>query len=194
MKPNPKVDKFLQSMKSWKEETAKLRGVLLDTELEEELKWNLPCYASAGKNIAIIQPFKSRLALLFFKGALLKDRKGLLVANGPNSQSGRRFEFKSAAEIAKLAATIKSYVNEAVKAEESGKKVETTKRAMPVPAELKSAFTKSPKLKKAFDALTPGRQRAYLLHFSGAKQSSTRQSRIDKCIPRILKGIGFQDR
>jgi uncharacterized protein YdeI (YjbR/CyaY-like superfamily) len=178
--------------RAWKEETAKLRDVLRGTKLEEERKWNLPCYTSGGKNIAIIQPFKSCLALLFFKGALLKDRKGLLVSNGPNSQSGKRFEFRSVDEISKLAPAIRSYVAEAIKAEQSGRKV--TRSAMAVPAELKSAFARMPKLKKAFDALTPGRQRAYLLHFLGAKQSATRQSRIDKCVPRILKGIGFQDR
>jgi uncharacterized protein YdeI (YjbR/CyaY-like superfamily) len=194
MKKNPAVDAFLRNTKHWREEIAALRRVLLATTLEEEWKWRLPCYAYRGRNIVIIQPFKSCLGLMFFKGALLKDSRALLVANGPNSQSSRRFEFRSVQEIKKLGPTIKSYVNEVIKAEESGKKVELKRTPLPMPAELKKLLAQQPKVKKAFSALTPGRQRAYLLHFSGAKQSATRQSRIEKCIPDIIQGKGLNDR
>lgn len=194
IKVNSDVDKFLKSSKKWQEEMAVLRSVVLKTKLEENLKWRLPCYSFEDGNVVIIQPFKSCLALMFFKGALLKDPKGLLVANGPNSQSARRFEFKTVQEIEKLSATIKSYIKEAIALEESGQKVEIKKKPEALPEELKKNFAKMPKLKKAFEALTPGRQRAYLLHFGGAKQSATRQSRIEKCIPRILEGKGINDR
>lgn len=132
--------------------------------------------------------------MMFFKGALLKDSKGVLVNNGPNSQAGRRFEFSSEKEITKLAPIIKAYIKEAIAIEESGKKVDFKKKPEPVPDELNKMFAKKPKLKKAFSSLTPGRQRAYILHFSSAKQSSTRQSRIEKHIPRILEGKGLSDR
>lgn len=194
MKKNPAVDSFLKSAKQWPDEIAKLRSILLETKLEEEFKWRLPCYTYKGRNIVIIQPFKACLGLMFFKGALLKDTKNILVENGPNSQSSRRLELKSVQEITKLASTIKAYINEAIKAEESGQKVEFKKRPTPMPTELKKIFVKNPKLKEAFNSLTPGRQRAYLLHFSSAKQSLTRQSRIEKCIPDILKGKGLNDR
>lgn len=172
----------------------KLRSVLGQTKLDEELKWRLPCYTSGGANIAIIQPFKAFLALMFFKGALLKDPKKLLVDNGPNSRSARRLEFRSVQDVVKMAPTIKAYVREALALEASGRKVEPAKKAQSVPAELTQIFAKKPKLKKAFHALTPGRQRAYLLHFAGAKQSATRLARIEKCAPRILGGKGLADR
>lgn len=191
---NPDVDKFLKKSKQWQEEMAKLRAILVKTKLEENLKWNLPCYTYKGSNVAIIQPFKSCLGMMFFKGALLKDPKGMLVDNGPNSQAGRRFEFGSVQEIIKLTTTIKAYIKEAIAIEESGQKVEFKKNPEAVPDELKKVFAKKPRLKKAFNSLTAGRQRAYILHFSSAKQSSTRQSRIEKCIPRILEGKGINDR
>lgn len=194
MKTNPAVDQFLKKAKSWKEEIAELRAILLQTGLNEELKWRLPCYTVNDKNIVIIQPFKACLGLMFFKGALLKDPRKILTENGPNSQSSRRLEMRSVAEVKKLGAAIKAYVKEAVKAEESGKKVEVKRRPQSVPEELKQVFLKKPKLKSAFEGLTPGRQRAYLLHFSAAKQSATRISRIEKCTPRILAGKGLTDR
>jgi uncharacterized protein YdeI (YjbR/CyaY-like superfamily) len=125
---NPEVDKFLKKSKQWQKEIAKLRAIILKTGLEENLKWNLPCYSYKDKNVAILQPFKARLAMLFFKGALLKDSKGVLVSNGPNSQAGRRFEFGSVQEIIKMAPTIKAYVKEAVAIEESGQKIKFKRR------------------------------------------------------------------
>ncbi|HVK62238.1 MAG TPA: DUF1801 domain-containing protein, partial [Bdellovibrionales bacterium] len=173
---NSHVDKFLKSSKLWQPEMAALRAVILKTKLEEDFKWRLPCYTYGDSNIVIIQPFKKSLALMFFKGALLKDAKKILVANGPNSQASRRFEFHSVQEISKLSSTIKAYIQEAIAAEESGQKVKFKKKPQTIPEELKKTFAKMPKLKKSFESLTPGRQRAYLLHFSTAKQASTRQS------------------
>lgn len=188
------VDQFIKKSKQWQNEMEKLRDILLETKMQEEMKWNLPCYTFNEGNIVIIQPFKKYLGLMFFKGALLKDPKGLLVQNGPNSQAPKRFEFHSVQEIVKLKTTIKAYVKEAIAIEASGKKIEVKRKPQPFPEEVKKAFEKNAKLKKAFSSLTPGRQRAYLLHFSSAKQSVTRQSRIEKQIPRILSGKGLTDR
>lgn len=190
---NQAVSQFIKNSKNWQQEVSELRKVLLTTKLEENLKWNLPCYSYNDSNIVIIQPFKSYLGLMFFKGALLKDAKKILKKNGPNSQSSKRFEFNSVQEIKEMAATIKAYIKEAMKVEESGLKVEIKKEALSVPVELKKMFTANPKLKKAFNALTPGRQRAYIFFFSGAKQAATRQSRIEKCAPKILQGKGLND-
>lgn len=194
MKANPKVDGFLKNAKLWKEEMMELRSVLLKTKLNEDFKWRLPCYVYGDKNVVIIQPFKACLGLMFFKGALLKDPKKILVQNGPNSNAPRRLEFTSKQEIKKLASTVKSYIQEAIKVEESGQKIKTQKTAMDLPAELKKIFAQNSKLKKAFHELTPGRQRAYLIHFSSAKQSATKVARIEKCIPKILAGKGFNER
>lgn len=191
---NSAVDKFVKKVKRWQKEIEKVRSILLKTDLEENLKWNLPCYSYEGSNVLIIQPFKSYLGLMFFKGALLKDPKGLLAAPGPNSQAARRFEFTSVDQIKKLEPTIKAYIKEAIAIEKSGKKVEVKKKPLSMPSELKEAFAKKPALKKAFESLTPGRQRAYILYFSSAKQSATRQARIAKCTPQILKGKGLNDR
>jgi uncharacterized protein YdeI (YjbR/CyaY-like superfamily) len=191
---NPKVDTFLRKTGRWQKEIAKLRSVILKTKLEENFKWGLPCYSHDDHNVVIIQPFKACLALMFFKGSLLKDSKKALVNNGPNSQAARRLEFGSVQEITKKDSLIKAYIKEAVALEESGQKVEFKKRPQAVPTELKKIFTQKPKFKKAFGSLTPGRQRAYILHFAGAKQSTTRTSRIEKCMPRILAGKGLQDR
>lgn len=190
---NTAVSKFIKNSKNWQEEVIELRKILLTTKLEENLKWNLPCYSYNDSNVVIIQPFKSYLGLMFFKGSLLKDAKKVLKNNGPNSQASKRFEFNSVQEIKKLAATIKAYVKEAMAIEDSGQKVEIKKEALSIPAELKKIFTENQKLKKAFNALTPGRQRAYIFFFSGAKQSATRQSRIEKCLPKILQGKGLND-
>ena len=184
---NADVTKFLKSSKRWQNEMTALRAILLQAKLEENFKWRLPCYSHNDSNIVIVQPFKNYLGLMFFKGSLLKDAKGLLANNGPNSQAARRFEFQSVQDITKLKATIKAYIKEAVAIEESGQKVAFKKTPQAMPDELKKAFTKNAKLKKAFDALTPGRQRAYIIHFSGAKQPATRESRIEKCTPDILK-------
>ncbi len=191
---NSEVEKFLKNSKVWQKEIAKLRTIILKTKLEENFKWRLPCYSYNDSNVVIIQSFKACLGMMFFKGSLLKDPKNILIDNGPNSQAGRRFEFRSVEEITKLAPVIKSYIEEAIGIEESGQKVVFKKKAEAMPSELKKMFAKSPKLKKAFESLTPGRQRAYILHFSSAKQSLTRQSRIEKCIPRILDGKGMNDR
>ena len=191
---NAEVTKFLKNSKRWQNEMVALRAILLQTKLEEDFKWRLPCYAHEGRNIVIVQPFKNYLGLMFFKGSLLKDPKKALIDNGPNSQAARRFEFASVQEIKKLAPTIKAYVKEAIAIEKSGQKVEFKKTPQAMPDELKKAFAKNSKLKKAFEALTPGRQRAYNLHFSSAKQSETRQARIEKCAPDILKGKGLNER
>jgi len=188
------VDKYIKNAKSWQQEMKKLRSVLEKTKLIEEFKWKKPCYSYNGSNVAIIQPFKASLALMFFKGTLMKDSANVLVDNGPNSQAGRRFEFQSVQDITKLTPTIRAYVKEAIAIEESGKKVEFKKKPEPIPKELKEMFAKKPKLKAAFASLTPGRQRGYILHISSAKQSSTRTSRIEKCIPRILAGKGYNER
>ncbi len=191
---NADVDKFLKSSKTWQKEMIKLRAALLKTKLDEGFKWRLPCYGFNESNVVIIQPFKGCLGLMFFKGSLLKDPKKLLVENGPNSQAAKRLEFRSEQEVTKLKTTIQAFVKEAITLEETGKKVELKKKPQVLPEELKKAFGKTPKLKKAFESLTPGRQRAYVLHFSSAKQSATRASRIEKCVPRILAGKGLTDR
>lgn len=190
---NPDVDKYVKKAKEWREEIESLRAILLSTKLEEEIKWSKPCYTFEGSNIAIIQPFKACLGLMFFKGTLLKDPGGLLIDNGPNSQASRRFEFTSTQEISKSKAAIKAYIKEAIDIEKSGQKVELKKSPETIPDELQEMFKLKPKLKKAFESLTPGRQRGYILHFSGAKQSATRLSRIEKCMPRILEGKGMHD-
>lgn len=190
---NSEVTKFIKNLKLWPEETEKLRSVLHKTKLEENFKWRLPCYSHNEANIVIIQPFKACLGMMFFKGALLKDAKKILVSNGPNSQSGRRFEFRSVQDITKLEATIKAYIKEAIAIEESGQKVVVKPKTHSIPDELKKIFSQNAQFKKCFESLTLGRQRAYLFHFSGAKQSATRQSRIEKCMPRILAGKGLTD-
>lgn len=190
---NSKVDKFIKESKQWREEIRALREVLLKTKLEEDLKWRLPCYTYEGKNVVIIQPFKASLALMFFKGSLLKDSKNILRDVGPNSQSAKRIEFTSLQEINKLSSSIKTYIKEAITLEESGEKFEFKKDPEPLPEELKKKLKEDSKLKKAFESLTPGRKRAYILFISGAKQSKTRESRVEKSIPKILKGKGMHD-
>lgn len=187
------VDKFVSKLKQWPDEVAKLRELVLKSKLDESLKWRLPCYSHNGGNVVIIQPFKNFLALMFFKGTLLKDPKQVLVDNGPNSQAARRLEFRSLQDLKKLAPTIKAYLAEAIALEEAGAKVQFKKNPQTVPAELTTIFAKQPKLKKAFESLTPGRQRAYIFHFAGAKQAATRLARIKKFVPRILAGKGIND-
>lgn len=191
---NTEVDKFVKKAKTWQAEIIKLRGIMLGCGLEEEFKWSKPCYGRDGTNVAIIQPFKNCLALMFFKGTLLKDPKNILRDVGPNSQAARRMEFTSSTEISKLAPIIKSYLKEAVALEKAGKKVTFKKQPEALPEELKAMFAKKPAFRKAFEKLTPGRQRAYILQIAGAKQSATRQARIEKFMPAIMAGKGLNDR
>jgi uncharacterized protein YdeI (YjbR/CyaY-like superfamily) len=188
------VDKFIRDAEKWQDEIAALRNVVLKVKLEETMKWRLPCYCHEDHNVAIIQPFKSSLALMFFKGTLLKDEKNILVDNGPNSQASRRLEFHSVAEIKKLTPVIKSYLKEAVAIELSGQTVKFKKRPTKLPNEMAQAFRKNARLEAAFNELTPGRQRAYILHISAAKQAATREARITRLSQRILAGKGLNDR
>jgi len=191
---NHEIDKFISEAPKWREEIAALRTIVLTTKLEECLKWRMPCYCLQEGNVAIIQPFKSCLSLMFFKGTLLKDPKKILVDIGPNSKAARRLEFHSVAEIKKWTPAIKAYLKEAIAIDDSGQTVEFKKKPEAEPIELKTAFRKNPRLEKAFRALTPGRQRAYILHIGSAKRAATRETRIDKITPRILAGKGLTDR
>lgn len=191
---NPKVDAYLSKAKKWPEEMRKLRGIFLDCQLTEEFKWAKPCYAFQKSNLAVLCELKESCAIGFLKGALLKDPKGILIKPGEQSQSMRWMKFTSVREIEKMAPTVKSYIQEAIEAEKAGLKVEFKRNPEPVPEELQNKMDQIPALKAAFKALTPGRQRAYILHFSAPKQSKTRESRIEKCMPQILKGKGLNDR
>jgi uncharacterized protein YdeI (YjbR/CyaY-like superfamily) len=192
---NPDIDALLRRTKTWQAETRALRSMLLEAGLTEELKWGKPCYGFQGANVAIIQGFKASCALMFFKGALLQDTHRVLAAPGANSQAARRLEFTSVAQVKAAAPIIRDYVAQAVELERSGRRVAfTEKHELELPVELTAAFKAQPKLGKAFRALTPGRQRAYVLHFAGAKQSATRVARIEKCAPAILAGRGLNDR
>jgi uncharacterized protein YdeI (YjbR/CyaY-like superfamily) len=193
-KKNQKVDAFLRQAEKWREEMTELRAVLLDCQLPEELKWGHPCYTFEGKNVAIIQGFKEYCAILFTKGALLKDPKGILIQQTENVQAARQVRFTNLKEIVKAKAVLKAYIKEAVEAEKTGLKVTHKKTAeSPMPEEFQKKLNEMPALKIAFEALTPGRQRAYLLHFAAAKQSATRESRIEKCIDLIFDGKGLLD-
>ena len=192
---NPAVDPWFAKAKNWQAEIARLREILLDVDLGEELKWGKPTYTLDGANIVLIMPLKDTCTLLFMKGALLKDPKGLLVQPGENSQSARQMRFTSAAGITKLKATIKSYLKEAMAVEQAGLKVDFKKSDdLVYPKEFQDRLDRNSALRDAFFALTPGRQRQYHLHFTGAKQSATRESRVDKAIPLILDGMGLNDR
>jgi uncharacterized protein YdeI (YjbR/CyaY-like superfamily) len=189
---NPKVDAFVSRAKAWQGEMRKLRSLLLECGLDEDLKWGKPCFMFEGTNVAIIQPFKQHLSLMFFKGALFQDSLGLLRSQGQNTQSALRLEFTSEAQVTK--AVVKSYVKQAIAVEKAGHKVDfKAKRELELPKELQQVLRKDRKLAKAFQALTPGRQRGYVLHFTGAKQSKTVTARIEKCIPNILAGRGMHD-
>ncbi len=191
---NPKVDFYFTKATNWQAEINELRNIVLDCHLAEELKWGSPCYMFGKSNIVLIHVFKEYCALLFFKGALLKDPKGILIQQTENVQAARQVRFTNLQQIKKLSATLKTYIFEAVKVEEAGLKVPLKKATeYAIPEEFKTKLDKQPKLKKAFYALTPGRQRGYLLHFSQAKQAATRESRIEKCIPSILDGKGLND-
>lgn len=191
---NPKVDFYFNKAKKWQEEMEKLRTIILTCQLNEELKWGVPCYTCQKSNIVLIHAFKDYCAVLFFKGALLKDSKGILIRQTENVQAARQIRFTSTAQVNKLQTTLKAYIYEAIEVEKAGLKVEMKKtREFTMPEEFKNKLDTNADLKKAFFALTPGRQRAYLLHFSSAKQSKTRESRIEKCMPFILSGKGLDD-
>jgi uncharacterized protein YdeI (YjbR/CyaY-like superfamily) len=190
---NPKVDAFFRKAKKWVEESEKLRAILLDCPLTEELKWAQPCYTYQGKNIVLIGAFKEYVSLLFFKGALLSDPKHILVTPG-QLQSGRQIRFASLREIIKMENVLKTYIYEAIEAEQAGLKVALKKHSdYVIPEELQKKLDETPALKAAFEALTPGRQRWYMFHVGQPKQSKTRESRVEKCMPRILEGKGLND-
>lgn len=192
---NPKVDEFINNAKSWQEEYVKLRSIILDCELTEEFKWMHPCYTLNNKNIVLIHGFSEYVALLFHKGALLKDPEGILVQQTENVQAARQIRFTNLQEIVEKEAVLKAYIHEAIAVEEAGLEVELKKNEeYSVPEELQQKFAGNPAFKKAFEALTPGRQRAYLLHFSQAKQAKTREARIEKYLPHILEGKGLNDK
>lgn len=192
-KHDGKVDAFVGRATVWRGEIQKLREILLDCGLDEALKWGKPCFMHGGKNIAIIQPFNEHCALMFFKGALLEDTHGLLRSQGPNTRSAMRLEFTRQSEIRKTA--VRSYVKQAIEVERSGRTASSpSKGELELPDELTAILKRDRKLARAFDALTPGRKRGYVLHINGAKQSKTRTARVEKCIPRILAGKGFNER
>ncbi len=192
---NPKVDFYFSKAKKWQEEFEELRALVLDCGLTEELKWGCPCYTLQKANIVLIHGFKDYAALLFMKGALLKDAKSILVQQTENVQAGRQIRFTSVKEIVKLKAIIKAYIKEAIEVEKAGLKVELKKPAeFKMVEEFQIMLRDMPELRTAFYTLTPGRQRGYLLHFSSPKQSKTREARIEKCIPQILHGKGLEDR
>jgi uncharacterized protein YdeI (YjbR/CyaY-like superfamily) len=192
--PNPSVDFFFTKAKKWRTEFEALRILALDSGLTEELKWGCPCYTLEKANIILIHGFKEYCALLFMKGALLKDEKGILVQQTQNVQSARQLRWTRLTEIEKQKATIKAYIKEAIAVEKAGLKIAFKAVAeYTMPEEFQQALDDMPELKKAFYQLTPGRQRGYLLHFSSPKQSQTRVSRIAKCVPAILKGKGLTD-
>ncbi|HWI46981.1 MAG TPA: YdeI family protein [Rummeliibacillus sp.] len=192
---NPKVDEFLSKSKKWKEEYEKLRNIVLDCELTEEFKWMHPCYTLEKKNIVLIHGFKEYCALLFHKGALLKDAHGILIQQTENVQAARQIRFTNVQEIVEMESILKDYIYEAIEVEKAGLEVKMKEHTeFIIPEELQNRFDEIPALKTAFEALTPGRQRAYILHFSGPKQSKTRESRIEKCTQQILGGKGLNDR
>ncbi|WP_400164734.1 YdeI family protein [Brevibacillus sp. TJ4] len=191
---NPKVDGFLRQEKKWKEEFEKLREIVLDCELTEDFKWMHPCYTYENKNIVLIHGFKDFCALLFHKGALLQDTHGILVQQTKNVQAARQIRFTNVQEIVELEPILKTYIQQAIEAEKAGLQVNLKEHVeYSIPEELQTRFDEIPDLKTAFDALTPGRQRAYILYFSEPKQAKTRVARVEKCVPQILEGKGLRD-
>jgi len=191
---NPKVDFYFNKAKKWQEEFEKLRMIILDCGLTEELKWGVPCYTFEKRNIVLIHGFKEYCALLFFKGALLKDPKGILIQQTKNVQAARQIRFTSAREIVKMKPILKAYIYEAIEVDKAGLKVNFKKTTeFIIPEEFQDKLDEIPALKTAFDALTPGRQRAYVLYFSAPKQSKTREARVGKSMQQILSGKGLND-
>ncbi|PLR87235.1 YdeI/OmpD-associated family protein [Bacillus sp. V33-4] len=191
---NHKVDEFLIKAKKWKEEYEKLRNIVLDCELTEEFKWMHPCYTFEKKNIVLIHGFKEYCALLFHKGALLQDAHGILIQQTENVQAARQIRFTNVQEIVEMETILKAYIYEAIEVEKAGLEVNLKKTTeFIIPEEFQNKLDDIPALKTAFEALTPGRQRAYILYFSAPKQSKTRESRVEKCIQQILNGKGLND-
>ena len=192
----PRYEAFLRAAEPWRDEIAELRRIVLECGLTEEVKWGAPCFTADGGNVVIIGVLNDYCCLSFFKGVLLKDPEGILQAPGENSRSGRLIPFTAVDQILAREATLKAYVDEAAGLERAGATVDFAKdrEDLPVPAELQARFDEDPALRAAFEALTPGRRRGWILHFSGAKQSATRASRIEKAAPRILAGKGMHDR
>ncbi len=206
---NPQVDAYFEigcgrcplggtpdcKVHRWPEEMARLRTIILESGLTEEVKWSVPCYTFEGNNVLILSAFNDNCALSFFKGALLKDSAGILIQQSENSQAGRLIRFTSVEEVDALAPNLKAYIQEAIEVEKAGLKIDfKAKDELVFAEELQSRLDQDPILKRAFEALTPGRQRGYNLYFSGAKQSKTRAARVEKCIPKILNGKGLHDR
>ncbi|MED3574913.1 YdeI family protein [Cytobacillus praedii] len=193
-KKNRKVDGFLRKAKKWKEEFETLRNIVLDCEVTEDIKWMHPCYMYENKNIVLIHGFKEYCALLFHKGALLKDTHGILIQQTENVQAARQIRFTNVQEIVEMEPIIKAYINEAIEVEKAGLEINYKKHTeYTIPEELQTKFDEIPALKTAFEELTPGRQRAYIFHFSQPKQSKTRVSRVEKCMQQILNGKGLND-
>jgi uncharacterized protein YdeI (YjbR/CyaY-like superfamily) len=191
---NPKVDWFFSKDTKWQKEYEKLRSIILDCGLSEELKWGCPCYTFEKRNIVLIHGFKEYCALLFFKGALLNDPNGITIQQTKNVQAARQIRFTNIKEIVEMERTLKAYIYEAIEVEKAGLKVDLKKTTeFKIPEEFQKKLNKMPALKKAFDALTPGRQRAYIFYFSQPKQSKTRESRVEKYTPQILRGKGLDD-
>jgi uncharacterized protein YdeI (YjbR/CyaY-like superfamily) len=191
---NPKVDWYFSKAKKWQEESKKLRTIILACGLTEELKWGKPCYMFQKSNIVLIHGFKDYCALLFFKGALLKDANGILIQQTQNVQAARQIRFTNVREIVEMETVLKTYIKEAIEVEKVGLEVNYKKTSdFKIPEELQNKLDEIPALKTAFDALTPGRQRGYILYFSAPKQSKTRESRVEKCMQQILNGKGLND-
>ena len=191
---NPKVEFYFNKAEKWQKEYEKLRMIILDCQLTEELKWGCPCYTFQKNNVVLIHGFKEYCALLFFKGVLLNDANGILIQQTENVQSARQIRFTNVREITKMEDILKAYIYEAIEVEKAGLKVTLKKTSeYKVPEEFQKKLKEDSALKTAFKALTPGRQRAYLFYFSQAKQSKTRDSRIEKYIPQIFKGKGLED-
>jgi uncharacterized protein YdeI (YjbR/CyaY-like superfamily) len=192
---NPKVDFYFNKAQKWQKELEKLRTIIIDCQLTEELKWGVPCYSFQESNIVLIHVFKEYCALLFIKGALLHDANGILIQQTKNVQAGRQIRFTNIREIVEMETILKAYINEAIEVEKAGLKVNFKKTTeFIIPEEFQNKLNEIPALKTAFDALTPGRQRAYILYFSEPKQSKTRESRVEKCIQQILNGKGLNDK
>jgi uncharacterized protein YdeI (YjbR/CyaY-like superfamily) len=191
---NPKVDFYFSKAKQWQKEFEKLRTIVLSCGLTEELKWGVPCYTFQKKNIVLIHGFKEYCALLFFKGALLHDANGVLIQQTENVQAARQIRFTNVGEIVEMGPILKAYIYEAIEVEKAGVKVNFKKTAeFIIPEEFQNKLDKTPALKTAFYALTPGRQKGYIFYFSQPKQSKTRESRVEKCMQQILKGKGLDD-
>ena len=191
---NPKVDWYFNKAEKWQEEIKKLRMIILDCQLTEELKWGVPCYTFQKSNIVLIHVFKEYCAILFIKGALLQDVQGLLIQQTENVQAARQIRFTNVQEIVEMETILKAYIYEAIEVEKAGLKVNYKKTTeFIIPEEFQNKLNEIPALKTAFEALTPGRQRAYLLYFSAPKQSKTREARVEKCMQQILNGKGLND-